>query len=229
MKAKQVNLIIFTFLLSLLSIWGTANAMEKPDKEDVNIVLIGASIGKGWDFPDLPKRVGIDGYKLEYMGVFDSFDKTPAINKVLDRDQKPDAVIVKECSVYFPGDLESYKNSIMTWVSELRQKGITPILATSVPPGEPDSMWFDFKQFIKGLMGKPKKIDSVVLYNNWLRQYATDNKIKLFDLEKILRISDKNRHMKAEYDRGDHTHVNKNAYKVMDDNIKQFLLTMKKS
>ena len=219
----KVTLIIISFLYA-----GNIVADNVENKETMNIVLIGASIGKGWDFPQLPERVGIEGYKLEYIGVFDTFDKSSAIDEVVKRTHKPNAVIIKECSVYFPGDIDVYKNLIIAWINKLHASGIEPILATSVPPGKPTNLTYKFKEFVKDLMGKPKKIEQLATYNDWLRQYAIDNGIKLFDLEKILRVSEENRYLKEEYDRGDHTHLNQPAYETLDINIKPFLLTVSK-
>ena len=47
------------------------------------IVLVGASIGRKWNLPELPERVGIPGLTLEYERL-PAFDKTPAVEGLLE-------------------------------------------------------------------------------------------------------------------------------------------------
>ena len=219
MKCKSI------YLLLIISVFfiNKGFADVKANKE---IILVGASVGQGWKFPDLVDRKKLTGYKLDFIPVFDSFDKSSAIKSIVEREKKPNAVIIKECSVYFPGDLNLYENRIKKWVNELKKNNIEPILATTVPPGKPNSIVYKLKDFIKSITGKPKKIDSVTKYNEWLRDFSSKNGIKVLDLEQVLRISNGNRHLNPEYDRGDFTHLNNKAYLVLDNFMADFLNKM---
>lgn len=222
----QVSL-IFSMVVGAQSIFNHEVLAEMNEKSSKQVVLIGASIGNGWKFPELPNRKNISGFELEFIPVFDSFDKTPALEKVFKKEKTPDVVIIKECSVYFPGQIDAYKSKIMEWTSKLKEKGIKPVLATSVPSGKPDSIAYDLKQMVKSVLGKPKKIDQLTEYNNWLRSFASDNNIVVLDFEKALRISDDNRYLNPKYDRGDYTHLNSEAYNVLDDVAEDFLAKIK--
>ena len=79
--------------------------MEKPK----HVLLLGASVGKAWEIEGLSRRLGLKDYRFEYVGKYD-FDKTDALKAILARkENRPDAVFIKECAAYFPGDLEKYK------------------------------------------------------------------------------------------------------------------------
>jgi hypothetical protein len=185
-------------------------------KGATRIVLVGASIGKAWDFPKLPERQRISGFTFEYVGVPDHFDKSTAINQILQRPNRPEFVIIKECSVFFPGDINEYKRLIQTWVNELKGRGIVPILATTVPFAEPNGLQYRVKRMAKLLLGEPDKFEQIATYNDWLREYGKMNRVPILDLEAALRVSDGDRHMDSRYNRGDYTHLNASAYHVLD-------------
>lgn len=233
---NKKNFMAIRFRITVLSVFsifcsfsGDLLAVEKTENELTKVVLVGASIGKGWDFSNLPSRTGLTGYKLEYIGVFDTFDKSPAIDNILTRaTDMPNAVIIKECSVYFPGDIENYKKQIISWVTQLKLKGIEPILATSVPPGEPTGIVHKIKSLVKSLIGKPKKIDQLMVYNQWIRDYAQKEDVKVLDLEELLRVSDNaSRYLNPKFDRGDFTHLKPEAYKLLDEAIQPILVSLK--
>ncbi len=219
MKYKKIYLLLMMFVLFMNE--GLADVSANKE-----IILIGASVAKNWKFPELVTRKKLKGYKLDFMPVFDTFDKSPAIKDIIKREKKPNAVIIKECSVYFPGDINLYKNRVKEWVNELKNNHIEPILATTVPSGKPDGIIYKLKYFIKSISGRPKKIDSITEYNEWVRDFSKKNGIKVLDLERILRVSDSNRYLKPKYDRGDFTHLNDKAYLVLDDFMVNFLNKM---
>ena len=215
-----VSIVFFVCIILFTSKGVSAMGLEQ---KEVDYVLIGASIGNGWKFSELPKRTGIENKVLEFIGVFDSFDKGQALKMLFLRDKKPRAVIIKECSVYFPGDTKRYKSLIKKWVAELQENNIEPVLATTVPSGKPESLTYKLKSTLKKILGKKNKFDEISKYNDWLRVYAEEKNIQLLDLETALRVSEKNRVLKPEYDRGDYTHLNKEAYKTLDNLFKNFL------
>jgi hypothetical protein len=69
-------------------------------------VLLGASVGKGWQIEQLPARADNDEYIFEYAAVY-SFDKTQVLHSLLEQEEgtMPDAIILKECAAYFPSEL----------------------------------------------------------------------------------------------------------------------------
>jgi len=87
------------------------------------IVLLGASVGKGWQIERLPARANNDEYIFEYAGVY-SFDKTQALHSFLGREEgtRPGAIILKECAAYFPGELSLYKKLILQWIADCEAK-----------------------------------------------------------------------------------------------------------
>lgn len=181
-----------------------------------NIVFIGASTGNRWKLPDFPRRVNAPEYDIEFMKIY-QFDKSPLVDQVLKRPQKPDAVIIKECAVYFPGQQDVYKKQFAGWIAALRQAGIKPMIATVVPPAESQGFVADAKAFIKvRLLGREDQYRQVVDFNNWLREFAQKEHIPVVDLEQALRRSDTDRHMVDRFNSGDGIHINKEAYDLLD-------------
>lgn len=198
-------------LISAMFMQGTvAMAAEK------NVVFIGASTGNRWKLPDFPQRVRAPEYNMEFLKIYE-FDKSKLIDEVIKRPQKPDAVIIKECSVYFPGPQDAYKKQFASWVASLKQAGIKPMVATVVPPATSQGFVADTKEFIKvRLLGRDNQFQQVVDFNNWLREFAQKENIPVVDLEQALRRSDADRHMVERFDSGDGIHINKEAYDVLD-------------
>jgi lysophospholipase L1-like esterase len=164
----------------------------------------------------------LNGYNFNYVGVYD-FDKTPLISALLGAPKKPDVILIKECSTYFPGDIEQYRRSVMTWVQQIRRAGIQPVLVTTAPVREPTGYVERTKSFLKRLLDKPSSLDSITEFNDWMKEYARGENIALFDLEAVLRRSESERWLRAEYDIGDRVHLNSVAYGVMDHAFAEFL------
>lgn len=186
------------------------------------VALVGASIGKEWRFDQIGQRIGRTDYVFEYSGR-NAFDKTPLIEQIVKSPDKPYAVLLKECSTYFPGDEAQYRRSVEQWVRELRQAGIEPVLVTTAPVGEPTGWLPKTKIWIKRALGKPTWLDSVTGYNDWLRAYAREQNLALFDLEAAVRRNEKERWLRAEYDSGDLVHLNPAGYRAMDQAFAEFL------
>ncbi|MBI3546799.1 MAG: hypothetical protein HY081_09460 [Gammaproteobacteria bacterium] len=193
-----------------------SNAKEK------EIVLVGASIGKAWQIEQLGKRESLPGYSFGYVGV-NAFDKSPLVEQIIARKQKPDFVMLKECSTYFPGNTEQYHRGVENWVAQLKRAGIRPVLVTTAPVAEPAGVIAKGKIALKHLFGMHAWMDEISAYNAWLREYAAREQLPLFDLEAVLRISDTNKYLKKEYDIGDMVHLTPAAYKAMDHEFAAFL------
>ncbi len=212
--------------VTLIAVTATLAMNERSSVSDsarpYRIVLIGASIGQAWDLPHFPQRAQQTDYAFEMIPVY-AFDKSRALDEVLIRPrrifhanwsylksllrpapQKPDAIVLKECSSYFPGDLREQQRLIGGWVGRIRAAGIQPMLATVVPVTQARA------ERDKG------KMAMVRAYNDWVRQYARENTIPLLDLEQALRVDGSERYLRDEYAVEDGSHLNAQGYRVLD-------------
>jgi hypothetical protein len=181
------------------------------------VALVGASVGGAWDFPGLPARAGVSGYELEYVARY-RFDKSEEIAALLAREERrPDAVIIKECAAFFPGDTEKHRNLVRRWVAECRAAGVAPVLATVVPVTRTYPLRMFVLELLHGRLRFPKETQRAILaYNDWIREYARTEGLPLLDLETAVRSSDANRHLKESYARKDGLHLNAKAYRELD-------------
>ncbi len=169
------------------------------------VVLVGASIGMAWDFPGLAKRL-LWGHEIElgFRCKYD-FDKTEDIKELTQLPVPVSAVLIKECAAYFPRDLNQSKKLITKWVDLLRFHKIRPILCTVVPITA------------KNEKNNPGRLNSIISFNDFIREYATSEDITVLDLEKAVRISEANRQLRNEYADADGLHLSKIAYdEVLD-------------
>ncbi len=170
-------------------------------------ILVGASIGKGWEFEKLPFRQNwksniVLGFRAKY-----DFDKGDKIKDIVELPISISGVIIKECAAYFPRDIDKSQKLLKEWVVLLRNRNITPILATVVPVTKEH----DAK--------RPGRFNSILLFNDFIRGYAYQENIEILDLEKALRISDEDRHLRDEYAQPDGLHLVKEAYLRLDQTI----------
>jgi len=111
----------------------------KPAAEPVSaensrrVVLLGASIGKQWNLPELPQRLNERRYTFEALQAWE-YDKSDLVEETLIRParkfrftpsylkgffrpspQPADVIILKECSSYFPIDLRRDKELMQQW------------------------------------------------------------------------------------------------------------------
>ncbi len=197
-------------LLALIAINGEAMS------ENLRIAYIEASIGNAWKLESFAERMQMPHVSIEFHDVYD-FDKSAKLGEILDRRDKPDLIAMQECSVYFPGDFESYRSSYIGWIEKIREHGIKPVIVTTVPPAGSFGLYRDFKNFIKKyVLGRESQFEQITRFNDWLNEYAGSNGITVLDLEKALRISESDRHMNDIYDYGDGIHLNEKAYEVLD-------------
>ena len=171
------------------------------------IVLVGASVGKAWEFEKIPNRLSwkndiVLGYRAKY-----DFDKINKIHSLVALPVSLSGVIIKECAAYFPRDIEQSKKLIKEWVALLVAHQITPILATVVPV----TREHDAKH--------PGRLISILEFNDFIREFASQKGILILDLEKAIRISDMDRHLKNEYAEPDGLHLVRKAYDEALDGI----------
>jgi hypothetical protein len=199
------------------------------DPRSVHVMLIGASVGQAWHLAEWPARTNMPGFTAESIAIW-QFDKTEGVEEALMRPRrrfrptrtylkslfqppppKPDVVILKECSSYFPGNLSICKDSVRAWVGALQAHGIQVILATVVPVTERRGAQV------------PGKQESLLEYNKWVREYAQEQHIPLLDLEAALRSEGEGAHLREALDVGDGTHLNASAYAVLDQTLRSTL------
>lgn len=194
-----------------------------------HVVLIGASVGKGWDLAGMPARTGLKGTTLESVVVYD-FDKSGAVDDILLRPKRrfrptrtylkgffqpaplvPDTVILKECAAYFPGDLSAYEAMLQRWVMQMRGKKVRVVVATVVPVTREHAA------------GRPGRIDSIRQFNDWVRVFASREKLDLLDMEAALVEAGGERFLAREFTSGDGLHLNRTAYDLLDRHLEEVL------
>jgi len=209
--------------LLAMSVW-LATATGELMAESKRIVYIEASTVNNWKLDGFATRTGIERYRFEVLREYD-FDKSKLVDHVLAGGAPlPDAVIVQECSAYFPGDMQAYRRMYRAWLESLQSRGLLTVIATVVPPARSAGWWQDVKDFIKErLLGRPGRLEQVVAFNEWLRTLGAELKIPVFDLEELLRVSAEDRHMRAQYSEGDGIHLAPVAYQRLDRELLAFL------
>jgi hypothetical protein len=194
-----------------------------------HVVLIGASIGQSWHLAEWPARVKASGFSAESVPAW-QFDKSEVLEEVLMRPArkfhltrtyltslfqapppKPNIVILKECSSYFPGDLSNYQRGIEGWVRRLQATQIKVILATVVPVTRSRAAQ------------EPGKQESLLRYNEWIREFAGQHRIEVLDLESALRSNDLGKYLREEFASTDGSHLNPAAYAVLDETLQTLL------
>lgn len=228
MKMRALNPSLVPIFIFLLFTYGNSeeevsSALRQNHKQVRTVALVGASVGRGWNFSALPERLQNDEYVFEFVDV-SGFDKSKELGEVFLRSEnKPDAIIIKECAAYFPGDFASYKKLLTQWISECQRAGIIPILATVVPV----TRIHPLKKFVIDIIklrnpfesGGPfhnKRQKAILEYNDWLTKYCRETRLTVLDLEHAVRKSDKNRYLRSRLAKLDGLHLNKKGYQILD-------------
>ncbi|UCE40734.1 MAG: hypothetical protein JSV17_14995 [Candidatus Aminicenantes bacterium] len=214
---------LFALVLLTLTPSPSESRFEKSIKKQKYIILLGASVGREWNIDALPEREKNSDYIFEYV-YGGKFDKSKSLGEILARrERKPDAIFLKECAAYFPGDFELYSKSMMRWIEECRRAGVIPIPATIVPVTRLHSLKKFFIDVLKGRNPfqhshplKQERNSSICEFNDWIRTYSREKGLAVLDLEAALRYSERNRFLKESFARIDGLHLNKQAYKNLD-------------
>lgn len=194
-----------------------------------HVVLIGASIGQAWQLAKWPDREAVPQFTAESVAAW-QFDKSEVLEETLMRPamrfrftrtyvsslfqpapKHPDIIILKECSSYFPGDVDIYMQRIREWVCRIRTHNVVPVLATVVPVTRARSARDLGKQ------------DSLLDYNRRLREYALQESIAVVDLEAALCKKVSGKFLAEEYALGDGSHLNAKAYAILDKTLRTVL------
>jgi hypothetical protein len=221
---RIISLITGIFILIGCNLFADNTNKGQTMENKKRVTLLGASVGKAWNIKEYPLRIKNDDYIFESIAFYE-YDKTEALEEILMRPKrklrftrtyvkgifepapkKPDVIIIKECSAYFPGDLMSYKELMKKWVIRIREANIGVVLATVVP--------------ITRERSKTRKgqIENIRAFNDWIREYAAQERIVLLDLESVLRTDAVDRFLKDELST-DGSHLNRNAYDILDRNL----------
>jgi hypothetical protein len=215
-------------LLLAFGIWRSRASRRGAGRERTHLVLIGASIGQTWHLAAWPLRAHAPAFTAESLAQW-QFDKSEAVDAVLLRPQmkfalsrawlqsfvrppqKPDLVILKECSSYFPGPLADYEARMRQWVARLQEHGIRPVLATVVPVTRTRAA------------SDPEKQSALLEFNRWLRQYADEQNLAVLDLEATLHDETKTAYLRDDFAAPDGSHLNAAAYKRLDQALRETL------
>lgn len=223
MTEARVLAWIAAVVAAMAALWLFARGgAERPVSGRSHVVLVGASIGQDWRLGDWPQRVGAVGYSAESIAIW-QYDKSEAIDELLLRPkrkfrptrsylrsllqappQPPQIVVLKECSSYFPGDLEADKRAVRRWVGQLRERSIEVVLATVVPVTR------------ERAVRDPGKQEALARFNAWVRDFAAQEGLALVDLEAALREGAPGSFLREEFTSGDGSHLNRAAYAVLD-------------
>ena len=175
------------------------------------VVLVGASIGRSWKLNELHNRIDTKNVFYGYRGKY-NYDKTNIIEGLIKVQYKPDAVIIKECSAYFPRNIKDSMEQLVEWIYALRKNGIDPILATVVPVTEENNQ------------KNSEKMKSINRYNAVLRSYAKNNNIAVLDMQKILSDTNKQMYLSEKYSLSDGYHLKWETYiKLLDKELVEFI------
>jgi hypothetical protein len=187
------------------------------------VVLLGASIGRNWNISSLPERIGNHDYIFEYVDG-GAFDKSAKLKEILARhENKPDAIFLKECAAWFPGNFEQYQGLMKQWVKDCRDVNVIPIPTTVVPVTQLHPLKKFAIDIVKlrnpfkmGSPLKPNRQRAIQEYNDWIRTFCAQNDLVLLDLEKALRKSEKNRYLTSGLAKVDGLHLNIKGYQILD-------------
>lgn len=220
----------FYWLLPWLLLYaGTAGSQSPQDGDSPKVkqvsstaimVLAGASYVGGWKEPELP------GYKVVNRGA--GGEETHQVLARFDRDviaAKPAAVMIwghiNNVHRAPPGGIEATKEKAKADYREMvrlaRANGIEVILATEVTLSEAVGLANRVVAFINNLRGKQSYNawvnEHVRDLNAWLRTYAREQGLQLWDFEQV--FDDGEGFRKLEYSSDDGTHISPAGYAAL--------------
>lgn len=223
---RRVSILLTALMFLTLTVLSCSkadsNAMDGKMDNKTRVLLLGASVGRAWDISGMSSRKDTGDMEFEMVAVY-QFDKTEALDEILMRPKrkprmnlkylkgflrpspkKPDIIILKECAAYFPGDLQSYKALVRGWVKKIRDNRIKVMLATVVPVTKEKAL------------KREGQIDTILEYNDWVRDFAGKEGITVLDLEAALRVSRDDRYLQEGLADEDGLHLDRKAYDILD-------------
>lgn len=189
------------------------------------IVLVGASIGRNWNLAGFGARRGLPGLRCSFVGTAGGFDKSAAIAELLARAPRPEVIIIKQCSVFFPGPMNRYQRLVRGWIDQIEGAGSMAVPATTIPAARARSAFQVGKGWVRSLIpGLEGKMHQIWGFNDWLRAQPAASAV--LDLERVLQAAPGDRYLSPEFDQGDGVHVNAAGYRVMDAVLEHTLATL---
>lgn len=185
------------------------------------VVLLGASISRDWRLEQFAQRTGMTAFDVVALQEY-AFDKSRLLVEVLTRPRLPDAIVIKECAAYFPGDPATYRMQVTQWIDRIAQAGVLPVLATTVPVTRKLALPVRLRRFFRrhvlgqSLPDSNRRLQALLEYNDWIRRHAGERDLPVLDLERAVRIADADRALDPAYDDGDGLHLNANGYRALD-------------
>jgi len=221
MKLTQV----LAVLAAALSIMNTAEggAMEAPAGDrNSTLVILGASYAKGWGTPPLP------GYRVVNRGVGGEETKDMLARFQHDVvDAKPGTVLIwghvnnitRSAPERIPAVKEDAKKHYAEMIRLARAAGIEVMLATEIPWTEPTGWVNEARALIGHLRGKTSYAQRVTGHvhelNDFLRETAAREKLRLLDFETVFAREDGTR--RPEYAAEDGSHISDAGYRALTD------------
>lgn len=219
------------FSLTIVCSGNEYRDQKKGEGSSMKILLLGASVGNAWNFEDLSIRLKSNAFTSEFIAKYEA-DKTDILRQALNRKiNKPDVIIIKQCAAYFrsnsseydPLPVKRYKQLMKEWVDKCLSEGVVPILATVVPITEEMPLKVKIKRLIKEYIlfknvspyYRDVRLKGILEYNEWVKRYSNEKQLIVLDLEKAVRISEKNRYLNPDLST-DGLHLNEKAYQLLD-------------
>ncbi len=218
--SRACRLIVISTVFAIMSMIFYQGELKAVIKKK-HVILLGASIGHDWKIESLPERLNgaAQRYSFEYVGEY-QYNKSQSLRDILNRKQmRPDAVILKECATYFPGNFAEYQELMKYWIRDCKKAGVIPIPATVLPVLKQNSLTSRVKDVLKLVLGRPPasaQLKQINQYNDWIKSYATCESLTVLDLEEPVRISPNDRSLRIDFQSGDGLHLNRAAYDRLD-------------
>jgi lysophospholipase L1-like esterase len=200
------------------------------NRENSQIVLIGASYAKGWSLGE------IDGMRVINKGV--SGEQSFEMLSRFDGDVisvKPKAVIIwgfindifRSERQNIDATIERVKTSFEEMIKLSKDNGVIPILATEVTIRPEDSWKETLAGWIGSLLGKEGYQDYVNQHvmdvNQWVRDYADQHDLLLLDLQPV--IANENGRRQKECAAKDGSHISQKGYEKLTEYAQSVLGT----
>jgi lysophospholipase L1-like esterase len=209
-------------VLSLLFLPLLSQAQEDAmPNQQPSLIITGASYAQSWPIGEIGclkvSNTGIDGQ---------------VSTEVRDRFAK-DVLAAKPKAVIIWGYINDFSNSprevaeqtkktafenIKAMAEAAQQAGVTPVLATEITMGLPDSIIDTLVRWINNIKGKQSFQDyissNVMAVNEQVRAYAKQMGFPVLDIEKVMTNEAGNR--KVGYYTEDYSHITEAAYQALD-------------
>lgn len=215
---KPFRLTILTLLFLPMLSPAQENSMTEPQ---ANLLITGASYAKAWPISQ------VDCLKVTNTGVNGAVS-----TEVRDRFEQ-DVLAAKPKAVIIWGYINDFSNhprevadqtgetafqNVKAMAEAAQQAGITPVLATEITMGLPDSIMDTLVRWINNIRGKQSFQEyisvNVMAVNDRVRAYAKQMGFPLLDIEKVMTNEEGNR--KVGYYTEDYSHITKTAYQALD-------------